>query len=131
MGGAVKTAILTARHALAIACLVGLCVGGENQAFSQVDPGVRTGPAGAGGPLPNLDPLALSFFESASARFEEIDSVSGTIVGERGFGLGPRFNLNSCSGCHAFPAVGGSSPFTNPQIAVATLDGARNSVPSF
>jgi len=106
-------------------------LGGENQAFSQVDPGVRTGPAGAGGPLPNLDPLALSFFESASARFEEIDSVSGTIVGERGFGLGPRFNLNSCSGCHAFPAVGGSSPFTNPQIAVATLDGARNSVPSF
>jgi CxxC motif-containing protein (DUF1111 family) len=116
---------------LAIACVVGLCVGGENQAFGQIDPGVQTGPARAGGPLPNLDSLELSFFESARARFKEIDSVSGTIVGENGVGLGPRFNLNGCAGCHAFPAVGGSSPFTNPEIAVATLDGARNSVPSF
>ena len=32
-------------------------------------------------------------------------------------GLGPRFNLNSCAGCHAHPAVGGSSPATNPQTS--------------
>jgi CxxC motif-containing protein (DUF1111 family) len=39
--------------------------------------------------------------------------------------------MNSCAGCHASPAPGGSSPATNPQIAVATLDGAQNVVPSF
>ena len=33
-------------------------------------------------------------------------------------GLGPRFNLNSCAGCHKFPAVGGSSPVHNPQVDV-------------
>ena len=39
--------------------------------------------------------------------------------------------MNSCSGCHAKPAVGGTSPPTNPRVAVATLDGAENVVPSF
>jgi CxxC motif-containing protein (DUF1111 family) len=33
--------------------------------------------------------------------------------------------------CHAQPAVGGTSPAVNPQVALATLDGALNSVPSF
>jgi CxxC motif-containing protein (DUF1111 family) len=127
----VTKAILSARHALAVACLVGLCAGAEDQAFGQTDPGVQTGPARAGGPLPDLDTLERSFFASARARFQEIDSVSGTIPGEPGVGLGPRFNLNGCAGCHAFPAAGGSSPFTNPEIAVATLDGAHNGVPSF
>ena len=51
--------------------------------------------------------------------------------GETGVGLGPRFNLNGCAGCHAFPTVGGSSPTINPQITIATLDGAENVVPSF
>ncbi|HLK62482.1 MAG TPA: di-heme oxidoredictase family protein [Bryobacteraceae bacterium] len=39
--------------------------------------------------------------------------------------------MNSCAGCHAFPAPGGSSPQVNPQVALATLHGARNQVPSF
>jgi CxxC motif-containing protein (DUF1111 family) len=63
--------------------------------------------------------------------FMEIDSVSGSISGEGGSGLGPTFNGNSCAQCHAFPAVGGSSPATNPQVALANLDGAQNTVPSF
>jgi len=46
-------------------------------------------------------------------------------------GLGPRFNLDSCGGCHQQPAVGGSSPRVNPQVALATQGGARNRVPSF
>ncbi len=33
--------------------------------------------------------------------------------------------------CHAFPAVGGSSPPVNLQIAVATAMGARNHIPPF
>src|SRR5262249_17249713 len=46
-------------------------------------------------------------------------------------GLGPRFNLDSCGGCHIHPSVGGSSPAINPQVAMATAFGAKNKVPSF
>jgi CxxC motif-containing protein (DUF1111 family) len=46
-------------------------------------------------------------------------------------GLGPRYNLDSCSGCHAYPSVGGSSPATNPQVQAATAQGAVNTLPSF
>jgi CxxC motif-containing protein (DUF1111 family) len=45
--------------------------------------------------------------------------------------LGPTFNGNGCAMCHAYPAAGGSSPLTNPQVALANLDGAQNTVPSF
>ena len=101
-----------------------------------VDPGPRGGPAGAGGPLPGLGSLEQALFNAALGRFQEVDSVSGTINDapagtQSGSGLGPRFNMNSCSGCHLQPAVGGTSPSTNPQVAVATLDGAQNTVPSF
>jgi len=96
-----------------------------------IDPGPRGGAPGAGGPLSGLSSDQQNFFNAARDRFAEIDSVSGTLPGEAGLGLGPRFNMNSCSGCHAFPAAGGSSPPVNPQVAVATLDGAQNSVPSF
>jgi CxxC motif-containing protein (DUF1111 family) len=72
-------------------------------------------------------------------RFQEVDSVIGAIAGEAGSGLGPTFNGNSCAQCHAQPAIGGSSPglsspqnpIANPQVALATLDSASNSVPSF
>ena len=46
-------------------------------------------------------------------------------------GLGPRFNLDSCAGCHLQPGVGGSSPKVNSQIQVAKAFGAMNQVPSF
>jgi CxxC motif-containing protein (DUF1111 family) len=95
------------------------------------DPGVRKGQAGAGGAYPGLGAAELTYFQEAAAVFAEVDSVSGTLQKENGAGLGPTFNGNSCAQCHAFPAVGGSSPPVNPQVALATLDGARNSVPSF
>jgi CxxC motif-containing protein (DUF1111 family) len=105
------------------------------------DPGVRPGAAGAGGPLHSVstDTVLLNYFEDGLARFNEIDSVSGTLHGEPGTGLGPRFNSNSCGSCHAQPAAGGSSPsphspqrpLPNPEVAVATLDGALNVVPYF
>jgi CxxC motif-containing protein (DUF1111 family) len=105
------------------------------QAFAQVDPGVRGGGAAAGAPLSSVaanNPVTiLNFFNDAKARFTEIDSVSGTVAGEDGFGLGPRYNSRSCVACHAQPAVGGSAPATNPQVGDATADGARNTIPSF
>ena len=42
--------------------------------------------------------------------------------------LDQRMNLNSCGGCHAFPATGGTSPFVNPQAAFAE---GSDSIPSF
>ena len=96
-----------------------------------IDPGVRGGAPGAGGPIAGLTVQESKFFQDGQNRFTETDSVSGTVAGEAGSGLGPRFNLNSCVGCHTQPAVGGTSPATNPEVAVATLDGATNTVPFF
>jgi CxxC motif-containing protein (DUF1111 family) len=87
------------------------------------DPGVRGGAPGAGGPLPGLSALEQAFFNAATSTFAEVETVPT--------GLGPRFNLDSCGGCHAQPAAGGSSPPTNPQVAVATTQGAKNTLPSF
>ncbi|MGA3236554.1 MAG: di-heme oxidoredictase family protein [Bryobacteraceae bacterium] len=98
---------------------------------SAKDPGVRTGAAGAGGAASSLTGSELLLFNTGKATFSEVDSVFGTLPGETDSGLGPSFNMNSCAGCHAFPATGGSSPQVNPQVAVATLHGARNTVPSF
>jgi CxxC motif-containing protein (DUF1111 family) len=103
------------------------------------DPGPRAGAAGAGGAISTLDSDEAAFFTAARAVFTEVDSVSGTLSGEPGVGLGPTFNGNACSMCHAQPAVGGSSPgktspqnpIANPQVALATLDGASNKLPSF
>jgi CxxC motif-containing protein (DUF1111 family) len=114
-----------------------LCAAGILQA--QVDPGPRGGAASAGNYYSSLSASEQMFFTEAQVRFQEIDSVSGNLAGEPGSGLGPTFNGNSCAMCHAQPAVGGSSPglkspqnpIANPQVALATLDGANNSVPPF
>ena len=98
---------------------------------AQHDPGPRAGDAAAGGVLPGVSAELQSFFNDARVDFMELDSVSGTISGEEGSGLGPTFNGNGCAQCHAYPAAGGSSPITNPQLGLAVLDGAKNTVPSF
>ena len=98
---------------------------------AQTDPGPQPGPPNAGRPLPGLTPSENAIFQEGARRFREIDSVAGTEPGAPGRGLGPRFNFNSCSGCHAQPSVGGSSPMLNPQVALAARYGAKNTVPSF
>ncbi|HKS55966.1 MAG TPA: di-heme oxidoredictase family protein [Steroidobacteraceae bacterium] len=92
-------------------------------AHAQVDPGVRGGTAGAGSPFSDLTTNERSFFEVGLEDFEEAEGV--------GEGMGPRFNLDGCAGCHMQPAVGGTSPAVNPQVAVATAFGAQNTLPSF
>jgi CxxC motif-containing protein (DUF1111 family) len=97
---------------------------------------------GAGGALSGLGTDEVNFFGAAKARFGEVDSVSGSVFGEPGHGLGPTFNGNSCAQCHAEPAVGGTSPHPtlgfvrapNPQVGLASLDrvsGHNQTVPSF
>jgi CxxC motif-containing protein (DUF1111 family) len=95
--------------------------------FRASDPGVRpdypSEPPSAGGPLPGLSDAQKTLFKAGKDAFTEVDSISS--------GLGPRFNLDSCAGCHAQPTIGGSSPTVNPQVAVATAFGALNAIPFF
>ncbi|HYK12883.1 MAG TPA: hypothetical protein VEW70_02745 [Burkholderiales bacterium] len=81
------------------------------------DPGVRAGP-GAGAPIENLSASELALFTAGKLDFEEVETPAE--------GLGPRMNLDSCSGCHSQPATGGTSPAVNPQVAFAKSNGATN-----
>src|SRR5436189_288821 len=99
-----------------------VAVGASAQFFAR-DPGVRPGPAGAGRMLDGLTGLQPALFTAGLEEFQESDPLEE--------GLGPRFNLDSCVGCHSQPAIGGTSPAVNPQVEVATAFGALNVVPSF
>src|SRR5215813_5237063 len=91
---------------------------------AQTDPGPRGGAPGAGTPIAGLTTGENDFFfRVATPPFNEVEGVAQ--------GLGPRFNLNSCAGCHAQPAVGGSSPRTNPQFTAPSTMAPGNTVPSF
>jgi CxxC motif-containing protein (DUF1111 family) len=96
--------------------------------YAQTDPGPRQGgprqgPPLSGNPLPGLSAQESQAFNAAATVFSEVEGVAN--------GLGPRFNLNSCAGCHAYPVAGGASPLVNPQIAVAVQNGAQNQLPPF
>jgi CxxC motif-containing protein (DUF1111 family) len=88
-----------------------------------VDPGARGGAPGAGGALPGLNDLQKQYFAATTAAFGQVQNLVD--------GLGPRFNMDGCGGCHAYPSQGGTSPPVNPQVAVATKLGARNVLPPF
>ncbi len=87
------------------------------------DPGVRGGDPGAGGAIDGLTGTQRAFFNAGLAEFAEVENVAD--------GLGPRMNLDSCGGCHSQPAIGGTSPAVNPQVAFASKDGGTDFVPSF
>ncbi len=100
---------------------------------AQSDPGVRPGAingqsgATATSPLPlpsvlqNNPAGSLEFFQNGLTRFQAVESVSNSPTGNNG--LGPRFNLNQCSGCHSQPSIGGSSPASNLEFQVITVSG--------
>jgi len=104
-----------------------------------VDPGPRVGATGTtcvvngvtivgtGCPVAGLSTGATTdettFFNNTAGRFVSPEGVAN--------GLGPTFNGNSCGICHSQPAIGGTSPSVNPQVALAGLMNAKNTVPSF
>ena len=119
-------------------------------ALAQSDPGVRTGAingqsgATTTSPLPlasvatNSPQGSLEFFQNGLGRFQDVEVVSGGANN----GLGPRFNLNQCSGCHSQPTIGGTSPSANTYpnigpnleaevIANGVVNGRFNTIPSF
>jgi CxxC motif-containing protein (DUF1111 family) len=111
-----------------VAVVLATCACGAGQRTADpIDPGVRSGPAAAGGPLAGLTADETAFFQDGLARFQDVE----TVTGGNNTGLGPRFNSNQCLSCHAQPSAGGSSSAQNPLIAVASLDGAKNIVPWF
>ena len=112
--------------ALAMSGLLIFQIGTASQTVTAVratDPGVRPGAAASGTPIAGLTTQQLEYFTAGQVDFNEAEEVDE--------GLGPRMNLDSCGGCHAQPAVGGSSPAVNPQIAFANLNGGTDAVPSF
>jgi mono/diheme cytochrome c family protein len=87
------------------------------------DPGVRGGAVGAGGPLAGLTGQETEYFTAGKLDFDEAE--------EPDEGMGPRMNLDSCSGCHSQPAIGGTSPAANPQFTFANQAGGLDKIPSF
>jgi CxxC motif-containing protein (DUF1111 family) len=112
-------------------------------AFGQAqDPGVQSGvrtgtfagiTVSPGQPLIDLqhDKTGFGdFFTDGLSRFQDIESVSNSATGNNG--LGPRFNSNQCSSCHAQPAVGGTGAAVNPQASFVSGGIApSNTTPSF
>ena len=110
-------------------------------AWGQTDPGLRPGAingqpaATATSPLPlasvaaNNPAGALDFFKNGLSRFQEVESVNGGANN----GLGPRFNFNQCSGCHAQPTIGGTGLINNPQsTAIGNgIAGPNDTTPAF
>jgi CxxC motif-containing protein (DUF1111 family) len=94
------------------------------QIFRAKDPGVRGGPAGAGGHLSDLTADEQEMFTVGLEDFSEEEGVTD--------GVGPRFNFVGCAGCHSQPAVGGTSPAVNPLFRiVGDLRYTGNVMPSF
>src|SRR5580693_2326938 len=100
------------------------------------DPGVRAVSVDSGSELSSVvGSPADEYFLDGKSRFQEVESVQG---GNHN-GLGPRFNSNSCSSCHAQPTIGGSSPSTtafpfigpNPETLVTSENSLQNPFPSF
>ena len=106
-----------------LACCFAVQVGVLQADFHASDPGIRPGPVGAGDMIDGLTTGQKQVFAAGLEDFGDVDTLRS--------GLGPRFNLDSCAGCHAAPAAGGTSPAVNPQVAVAKAFGARNVVPFF
>jgi CxxC motif-containing protein (DUF1111 family) len=92
-----------------------------------VDPGIRTVGTPGGTGLPGVNTTELQLFNSGFGGFGASPDFTD--------GFGPRFNGASCSQCHTFPTIGGSSPPTsNPQVGMVNSlarIGARNVLPSF
>ena len=109
------------------ACAAALCA---LPALAQVDPGVRQGPAAAGGPVSGIQVNELAMWTEGRFRMTELEAVCdgcsdvtpGMKTGQdpllqtitNSAGLGARYNADQCISCHSQPALGGSGGFLVP-----------------
>jgi CxxC motif-containing protein (DUF1111 family) len=124
--------VFTRRRRSSVLTLAVLLLAG--MVLAQTDPGVQSGNRGTGAALSSVSSNSpsgiLAFFTDGQTRFQAVESVSGSPTGNNG--LGPRFNSNSCSSCHAQPAVGGTGAAMNPEFAFTNNGVAPgNTTPSF
>ena len=91
-----RSLILSSLSLLIFLLASGFVLQGQNAAQ---DPGPRTGTAQSGAPIAGLTADQTAYFNDGLSRFQEVESVQN---GENN-GLGPTFNSNSCSSCHAQP----------------------------
>jgi CxxC motif-containing protein (DUF1111 family) len=124
-GLVIKPARLASSFILALLFLAGT-------ALAQTDPGVQSGNRGTGAALSSVAANSpsgiLGFFTDGQTRFQAVETVSNSA----NVGLGPRFNANQCSSCHAQPAIGGTGAATNPEFEFPSNGVAPgNTVPSF
>ncbi|MGD0568621.1 MAG: di-heme oxidoredictase family protein [Candidatus Sulfotelmatobacter sp.] len=124
-GVVIKIAKFASVLTLVVPFLIGM-------AFAQTDPGVQSASRGTGAALSsvlaNSPSGILAFFTDGQNRFQEVEAVSNSA----NVGLGPRFNSNQCSSCHAQPAIGGTGLANNPQFELTTNGVAPgNTMPSF
>jgi len=115
--------VLCVAAALVVAAQIEIASQTSSTTFKATDPGVRGGDPGAGAAVGGLTPGQTGYFIAGRDDFAESEDVAD--------GLGPRMNLDSCVGCHSQPAIGGSAPAVNPQVAFATALGGVDTVPSF
>jgi CxxC motif-containing protein (DUF1111 family) len=101
----------------------------KSPTVTATDPGPRPLPASAGGFLSSLSANEQQIEPSITTEFNRTHDV--IVTSPTDGGLGPRFNENSCASCHAYPAVGGSSPPNNPLFSIYNYNGANNTMPSF
>ena len=117
---------------IALAALLGIplvIVMSVRAQSTAIDPGVHAGAPMAGGFISGLNPNQTNVELSFSSNFIELNGVTSFETGNQG--LGPRFNSNSCGGCHAQPAPGGTSAATNNFFSIYDDYGAINEMPFF
>ena len=128
------TVLLGVAAVIATAVAVTLTVEARNQIFTATDPGPRSGPPwNVGGMFTTgLTTADQGYFNDGSVDFNNTYVVPCSTGGcTTGQGLGPVFNENQCSSCHAAPVPGGGAPSSNPVFSVYQLLGARNTMPWF
>ncbi len=138
LGMAAKSALIVAGLCMLAAMAFAFSqAGSDRRLITPTDPGVRGGGPGAGQALSGLSSTQTQTFTAGQTNFTTPFVVPDPANSTTG-GLGPVFNSNSCSSCHAQPAAGGDTPDdlpgasgTNELFSVYQLDGATNTMPSF
>jgi CxxC motif-containing protein (DUF1111 family) len=97
---------------------------------AQRGPTTQTVAEHLGDMMPHLTGVERELYRAGRDAFIRTISVQGDSgISNTEAGLGPRFNGDSCAMCHAYPAIGGSSPSNNPEVQAARREGARNTIP--
>lgn len=125
---AVVALVVAGVAAIAVPVKLGLVA--RTRPLTVTDPGPVPGPPWNAGTMfaSGLNTAEKGYFTDGQTDFNNVVVVTSSTGPQ---GLGPVFNENQCSSCHALPPGGGGAPAANPLFSVYQLDGAQNTMPSF